>query len=692
MSRALSNLVAVSVLFASLVFPGFTRAEQLGQANFANSCSSTAQEDFEQGILLLHSFEYPQAEENFRKVEAADPHCVIAAWGLAFAETERQGANAPKAVLEKGWKEFQPWLNRPAGSVREQMYLDAVKAMYEGYQDTSGTVRSNRYLAAMDSVRRKYPDDINASLFYALGLVWTAGTGQPGLVQRRKALAILLPIFKKHPNNPGAAHYIIHAADTPELAHIALPAAREYAAIAPDSPHAQHMPSHIFNRLGCWNDSIKANLASARVAHEWMKSGRGGLFDLQHALNNLEYAYLELGKTKEAQEIIAQIDQASDARGNDPWGPIDARIYFDVETNAWSDAVAIDSPPKSPFDENFDVYWIHAIAEARLGNTAAARVALEEFRKSSADWTSVHGWDDVFHLALMEAEAWTLFSEGKGQDAVRELSDAVAFEKNHPIYYADVLPRPASEMLGEMLLQMRKNKESCAAFRASLVLAPNTLNSINGLRACANSQITHREHDLSPRPPANPALRVVPLDLLRTLNLRPTQNLCSSARRPPATSFCSPQPSESSLHQQSPLPKVPPLPPPQPKKTPHLRAPHQTLRVPTHPAHGWIPVSPRKNARISSSSGSLSTRKSPSCMATAWLALRNGQCRSPIWPTAAAVMLRASSASAFPASLCPTPPTESAIAAPTVDTPRRCPQASGPHRAGTRNPLAHTAQ
>jgi hypothetical protein len=491
MSRALFSLVALSAVFVSVAFGGFASAERLGQANFANSCSSAVQEDFEQGILLLHSFEFQQAEDNFRKVEAADSNCGIAAWGLALAETERQGANAQKGVLEKGWTELEPWLNRPSGSAREQMYLDAVRAIYQGYQDTSGTIRSNRYLAAMDSIRRKYPHDINASLFYALGLVWTAGPGPHGLAQRRKALAILLPIFKEHPNNPGAAHYIIHAADTPELARIALPAAREYAAIAPDSPHAQHMPSHIFNRLGYWNDSINANLASARVAREWIKNGRGGLFDEQHALNNLEYAYLQLGNISAAREVIAEIAQLNDAPGGDPWGPIDARIYFDVETHTWADALNIDPPPNSPFDTNFDVYWIHAIAEARLGNPAAARASLEQFRKSSAESNSGPVWDSVFHLALMEAEAWTLSSEGKVQDGVQELTAAADFEKNHPIYYNDVLPRPASEMLGEMLLQMGKNRASCAAFRASLVLAPNTLNSINGLRVCATSPIAH---------------------------------------------------------------------------------------------------------------------------------------------------------------------------------------------------------
>lgn len=492
MTRLLSGLVAASALCT--LFPcaaTCAQAERLGHASFANSCSPTVQEKLEQGVLLLHSFEFPQAEENFREVEEVDPHCAIAAWGLALAETERQGANAPNKVLEKGWSEFEPWLRKPAGSDRERMYLDAVRAMYQGYQDTTGAVRWNRYLAAMDSIRQKYPDDINASLFYALGLVWTAGPRQQGLAQRRKALAILLPIFHEHPNNPGAAHYIIHAADTPELASIALPAAREYAAIAPDSPHALHMPSHIFNRLGYWNDSIRANHASARVALAWMKSGRGGLFDEQHALNNLEYAYLQLGKTAEARGVMSEIAQLDDSPGGDAWGPLDARIYFDVETHAWQDALALEPPPNSPFDENFDVYWIHAIANARLGRPTAARASLEQFRKSSAEWISGHGWGDILHLAFMEADAWALYSERKSNDAVRELSDAAIFEKSHPIYYADVLPRPASEMLGEMLLQMGERQRACAAFRASLALAPNTFNAVKGLRSCMSSSTVH---------------------------------------------------------------------------------------------------------------------------------------------------------------------------------------------------------
>lgn len=466
MSR--KQFVLIAALAVSVISAASAKAGRLGKADFANSCIPQVQNSFEQGVLLLHSFEFQQAEQSFRDVESADPHCTIAAWGLALAETERSGANAPENVLATGWSELKPWLRRPAGTQREQMYIDAVAEMYKGYQDTSGAIRWNRYLERMDTLRHKYPDDLNAKLLYALGLVWTAGTGQEGLAQRRKALSILLPIFEEYPDNPGAAHYIIHAADTPELASIALPAARKYAVIAPDSPHALHMPSHIFNRLGDWQGSIEANLASARVAEQWIKEGRGGQFDEQHALNNLEYAYLQLGELKQARDIISKVGELANAPGGDPWGPIDARIYFDVETNSWTDALNLEPPTKSAFDENFDVYWIHTIAEARLGKPAAARISLEQFRRSSSQWIKGHGWGDVLHLALAQADAWTLYAEGKHGDAVRELSDAADFERSHPVYYADVLPRPSAEMLGDMLIEMGKSARACAAFRASL--------------------------------------------------------------------------------------------------------------------------------------------------------------------------------------------------------------------------------
>ena len=459
---------------------------RLGDVHFPTSCKPGVQSQFDSAVALLHSFEFTEAESAFRKVEADDPKCVIAAWGVALATTERSGANAPQKDLAKGWAELQPWLNVKAGTVREQMYLDSVRAMYENYSTVPGTERWQNYLVKMEALRQHDPDDINASLFCALGLTWTAGHGHDGLEQRKKALAIFLPIFRQYPDNPGAAHYIIHAADTPELAAVALPAARKYASIAPDSPHALHMPSHIFNRMGYWTDSINTNLASARVAAEWIKSGRDGSPDQFHALNNIEYAYLQLGQDQQAKRTLEQITNLAKT-SSDAWLPIDARIYYDLETHDWKDAASIEPPPGSRFEENFDAYWIQAIAAAHLGDSARARQTLDQYRRSAAAWDKEHGWGDVLGVARTEAEAWTLFSEGQPDQAVDHLKAIAQFEHDHPMYYADILPRPTGEMLGEMLLKMGKPAEALQAFQQSLELAPNRFDSLVGAQKAATS-------------------------------------------------------------------------------------------------------------------------------------------------------------------------------------------------------------
>ena len=458
----------------------------LGQVQFANSCRLEVQARFLRGIALLHSFEFLEAEYAFGQVEKDDPKCVIAAWGMALSKTERSGANAPQKDLAAGWSQLQPWLAVKAGTEREQMYVDAVRALYEGYDKASADERGRMYLDRMGEIRRKYPEDVNASLFYALALAFSAGSGEEGLERRREALAILLPIFKRYPNNPGAAHYIIHAADTPELAYIALPAARKYAAIAPDSPHALHMPSHIFNRVGDWTASINSNLASARLAAQWLAAGRDGQFDELHALNNLEYAYLQLGDREHARETMKRIGEIAAKPGGDPWVLLEAEIYFDVDTHDWKDALRLEPPTQSKFDDNFEIYWVQAIAAAHLKQPAEAETSSERFRQSLAGWEKEKGpawdvvWGPVFDLSRSEAEAWTLFSQDKQEEAVRELTGSARFEKGHPMYYADILPRPASEMLGDMLSEMGRPAEALAAYQAALELAPNRLDSLLG--------------------------------------------------------------------------------------------------------------------------------------------------------------------------------------------------------------------
>ena len=271
------------------------------------------------------------------------------------------------------------------------------------------------------------------------------------------------------------------------------------------------MPSHIFNRLGLWQDSIATNEASARVAAEWIKEGRAGRFDEFHALNNIEYAALQLGEDQRADEVLGQIRTLA-AKGDDPWLPVDARIYYDLETHNWKDAVEIEPPPSSPFEENFDAYWIETIGAARSGDPKKARAALENYRNSETAWNKNHGWGDILGVGLAEAEAWTLFSEGHQEQALARLRSMEEFERDHPMYYADILPRPTGEMLGDMLMQMHRPAEALAAYQAALKLAPNRLDSLVGAAKAAKldgqrtlesrySASIHKENGLLPERP-----------------------------------------------------------------------------------------------------------------------------------------------------------------------------------------------
>jgi tetratricopeptide (TPR) repeat protein len=485
------------VLLAGLLLPGgaaqsLPELANFGQVHFENSCAPSVQRSLQQGVALLHSFEFGEATAMFHAVESTDPSCTIAAWGVALSNTERQGANRPVPILASGWKELQTWLSRPAKTEREHMYLEAVSKLYEGYENTSGEERWHRYMAAMRQLRSKYPRDQEASLFYAVALTWTVGSGKAGMDQRREALDILLPLFEQNPKHPGAAHYILHAADTPELAAIALPAARMYAAIAPASPHALHMPSHIFSRLGYWQESLDSNIASARVAAEWVSEGKDGLFDEQHALNHVEYAHLQLGQDHKAFEQIAVMQKLAATPGGDPWWPIDARIYYDLETHNWADALKIQNPVASPFAENLDIFWIHTIAAARLKQTQQASAFLEDFRKSSSEFEKQHGWGDLIHLELLEAEAWTLLAQQDRTKSIEIFREAVKFEQAHPIYYPDVLSRPSAEMLGDALLLLDSPGEALNAYKTALAMAPNRLDSLIGARD-ASARSRHPE-------------------------------------------------------------------------------------------------------------------------------------------------------------------------------------------------------
>jgi tetratricopeptide (TPR) repeat protein len=264
---------------------------------------------------------------------------------------------------------------------------------------------------------------------------------------------------------------------------MALPAARKYASIAPDSPHAVHMPSHIFGRLGYWNELVVSNERSADVAAQWVASGKDGRFDELHALTYLEYGFLQLGKFDRAHEQIARIRNLMSGPGGDPWAEVDARILYDVQTRHWRDALSIESPSGSPVKENFDVYWAHAIAAAELGNVELTEKSLAELSQSAAQHKEN---DAILHLDVAQATAEAAAVKGKTDEAIATLKDAVRFEQQHPVDYPNVLTPPSAELLGTLLLKQNRPSEAACAFQKALELAPNTLHSVEGQKVAAN--------------------------------------------------------------------------------------------------------------------------------------------------------------------------------------------------------------
>src|SRR5438093_9328793 len=319
----LASTVACAVsLVAQMPEEHGGHAERLGRIRFATSCRGAAQSGVEHGVAYLHSFWYEKAAESFRAAAAADPTCAMAFWGQAMSLlhplwTPPSSADVRVALIaiDRGLAE--------ANTTRERDYLGAIRAYYADYDRTDPKARLLRYALAMDSVRRHSPSDREAAIFYALALiaVGQASATDTTFTYQKRANSILEPLFRREPRHPGLAHYLIHTNDVPQLAAHGLYAARRYAEIAPDVPHAQHMPSHIFTRLGLWDDAIASNTRSAAAARAYeTERGLTAMWDQRtHALDYLAYAYLQQGRDTAAQRVA---DEAAAARGGYPAGSL----------------------------------------------------------------------------------------------------------------------------------------------------------------------------------------------------------------------------------------------------------------------------------------------------------------------------------------------------------------------------------
>src|SRR5216684_1060957 len=357
----------------------------LGSVEFRVSCNAEAKQSFTRGVALLHSFTYEESAEAFRQAAAKDPHCAMAHWGLAMTEYHQMWEPYPgPAELQRGSAEIQRARELKPGTPREMDYAEALGVFYDGWEQRSHAARAMAYRDAMRGVHERNPKDQEAAIFYALALVATAAPEDKTYGNQRKAAAILEPVFAAYPGHPGVAHYLIHAHDNPALAPQGVAAARAYSKIAPGLPHALHMPSHIFTRLGLWEDSIASNIAAVAAAQK--HSDQGEEF---HALDYLAYAYLQVGRNAEAEKIKESLPAPSNVKPsfafkiNYARAAIRARCA--LEQQHWTEAENLAPDAEVQPQVAAISHWAAALGAAHTGNLQAARQHTEQVRRLSAE-------------------------------------------------------------------------------------------------------------------------------------------------------------------------------------------------------------------------------------------------------------------------------------------------------------------
>jgi tetratricopeptide (TPR) repeat protein len=475
--------------------------DQLGTVHFPNSCRPEVAPEFTRAVALLHSFGYEEARLAFQSVAEKDPACGIAYWGIAMTYYHPIWAPPSKDELAAGKAAAIKALDLGAATDRERGYIDAVAAFYSHEQRLDHRARAAAYRDAVEALSKRFPDDHEATIFYALSLLGTAPASDATYANQRRAAAILNGLLPVEPEHPGIAHYMIHAFDYPSLASEALPAARAYAKIAPSSPHALHMPSHIFTRLGLWQESIASNLNSAEAGRRLVAKRHPGAasFDALHALDYLEYAYLQMGDQDRARRVLEEAAAAKTFDENQfaagyALAAIPAR--WTLERRDWKTAADLQPPTAQLPWDRFSyaaavTYFAQALGAARTGQLDRSRSALGRLQEvqtalAKAPVPGPYDWAANVESTRLAAAAWLAYAGGEKDEALRmERAAAELDEKTgkHPVTPGAVLP--PRELLGDMLLEMGKPAEALIEYEASLREAPNRFNGLYGAARAA---------------------------------------------------------------------------------------------------------------------------------------------------------------------------------------------------------------
>jgi tetratricopeptide (TPR) repeat protein len=471
--------------------------ESLGSVNFPVSCAPAVQSTFTRGVALLYSFEYEQAQQAFQDVARKDPDCAMAYWGQAMSLYHPLWDRPSAATIEEGARLLGKARERKA-TPRERDYIQALSVFYSNTGTMDHPKRANAYCQAMRGVTERNPGDREAQVFYALSLLGSGPDDDPNHTNQRRAVEILNQLMEEEPTHPGIAHYIIHACDNPQMASLALPAARKYAAIAPASAHAVHMPSHIFARLGLWQDDIQSNLAAIRVADKMAGMQMHTLHHRVHSMDFLEYAYLQIGDDARARQEVEAVETMKVMGGDEDFMHDYLQsmqsafpVVYAVERRQWTEALHLEPREDAEPYAQARVYWGRAVAAGHLRNARAAEDALahyDELVEKTRIGQKAYIAEGMQQPRKVMA-AWADYAAGRQEQAVGALKEVAAEQDRVGKGETEL---PAREMLADMLLESGHAEQALAQYEISLATDPNRF---NGLYGAAQAAIALEQKD-----------------------------------------------------------------------------------------------------------------------------------------------------------------------------------------------------
>ena len=456
--------------------------EKLGKVSFPTSCTPAVQEQFDRGVALLHSFAYAAAENAFQAVAEQDSRCAMAHWGMAMAYYHQLWEpHISPATISIAQKEIQRAQQIGAGSERERQFISALALIYQDAATVPYSTRALNYEHAMSDLASANRKDVEAQVFYALALLANASPADKTHAKQKQVADLLEPLDRTYPQHPGIPHYLIHAYDNAELAPRGLPAARAYAQIAPSAPHALHMPSHIFTRLGLWDDSITSNLAAKEAARQ-----QGDTGEELHAMDYLVYAYLQSGRDNEAAQVIQQLKNMPQLNAGDfkmSYASTAMPVRYAVERGQWADAAGIIPPTGAPPHVVAVAVWARGLGLARSGRAAEARTEIdrlrqieEQLRTSGNDY-----WATQVGILRREVMAWSAQADKKPDEAaalMRAAADEEDGIEKLPVTPGPIVP--AREQLGYLLLEQNHPGPALKEFQTALVNAPGRRGALQG--------------------------------------------------------------------------------------------------------------------------------------------------------------------------------------------------------------------